>query len=74
MTTTRNELLKTLGRSEFTVMQMSERTGVSVEAARSRLTRYLASGLVEETENVVQYVDDTGRALRGRPAHLYKVR
>lgn len=72
--TTRTELLKTLGRTEFTVMQMSERTGVSVEAARSRLTRYLASGLVEETQHVVQYVDDAGRALRGRPAHLYKVR
>jgi predicted ArsR family transcriptional regulator len=71
---TRTELLKTLGRTEFTVMQMSERTGVSVEAARSRLTRYLASGLVEETEHVVQYVDDEGRALRGRPAHLYRVR
>jgi predicted ArsR family transcriptional regulator len=71
---TRTELLKTLGRTEFTVMQMSERTGVSVEAARSRLTRYLASGLVEETGHVVQYVDDEGRALRGRPAHLYRVR
>ncbi len=55
--TTRAELLKALGRTEFTVMQMSERAGVSVEAARSRLTRYLAAGLVEETENVVQYVD-----------------
>jgi predicted ArsR family transcriptional regulator len=55
-------------------MQMSERAGVSVEAARSRLTRYLAAGLVEETENVVQYVDSKGRALRGRPAHLYRVR
>jgi predicted ArsR family transcriptional regulator len=72
--TTRAELLKALGRTEFTVMQMSERAGVSVEAARSRLTRYLAAGLVEETENVVQYVDSKGRALRGRPAHLYRVR
>jgi predicted ArsR family transcriptional regulator len=74
MNATRTELAKALGRNEFTVQQMSDRIGVSVEAARSRLARYVASGLVEQTPHVLQYVDDEGRALRGRPAHLYKVR
>jgi predicted ArsR family transcriptional regulator len=72
--TTRTELLRDLGRSEFTVRQMADRVGVTVEAARSRLSRYLDEGLVERTPDVVQYVDDAGRPQRGRPAHLYKVR
>lgn len=72
--TDRNDLLRDLGRSEFTVRQMAERTGLSVEAARGRLTRYVDAGLVERTSEVLQYVDDAGQALRGRPAHLYRVR
>lgn len=71
---TRTELLRALGRSEFTVQEMAERTGVSVEAARGRLSRYLAAQLVERTPYVQQYVDDAGRPGRGRPAHLYRVR
>lgn len=74
MTTTRTRLLRDLGRSEFTVRQLAERAGVSMEAARSRLTRYLADGLVERTDDVLQYVDDAGRPQRGRPSHLYRVR
>jgi len=70
----RNELLRELGRTEFTVRQMAERTGLSVEAARGRLTRYVDAGLVERTDDVLQYVDDEGQALRGRPAHLYRIR
>jgi len=70
----RNELLRDLGRSEFTVRQMAERTGLSVEAARGRLTRYVEAGLVERTADVLQYVDAGGQALRGRPAHLYRIR
>jgi predicted ArsR family transcriptional regulator len=72
--TDRNNLLRDLGRSEFTVRQMAERTGLSVEAARGRLSRYVDAGLVERTSEVLQYVDDEGQALRGRPAHLYRVR
>jgi len=71
---TRTELLHDLGRSEFTVRQMAERAGVSIEAARSRLSRYLEQGLVERTTDVLQYVDDEGRPQRGRPSHLYRVR
>jgi len=70
----RTTLLRDLGRTEFTVRQMSDRTGLSVEAARGRLARYLDAGLVERTEDVLQYVDDEGRPMRGRPAHLYRVR
>ena len=72
--TDHNEFLRTLGRSEFTVRQMSERTGLSVEAAVGRLSRYLDAQLVERTPYVQQYVDDEGRPMRGRPAHLYRVR
>jgi predicted ArsR family transcriptional regulator len=72
--TDRTHLLRDLGRSEFTVRQMAERTGLSVEAARGRLSRYVEAGLVERTSEVLQYVDDEGQALRGRPAHLYRVR
>jgi predicted ArsR family transcriptional regulator len=72
--TTRNTLLRDLGRSEFTVRQMAERTGLSIEAARGRLTRYVDAGLVERTSEVLQYVDDEGQALRGRPAHLFRIR
>jgi predicted ArsR family transcriptional regulator len=71
---TRTELLQDLGRSEFTVRQMAERAGVSIEAARSRLSRYLEQGLVERTSDVLQYVDAKGRPQRGRPSHLYRVR
>jgi len=72
--TNRTQLLRDLGRTEFTVRDMAERTGLSVEAARGRLTRYLDAGLVERTPEVQQYVDAGGRPMRGRPAHLYKVR
>ena len=71
---TRTELLRTLGRNEFTVREMADRTGLSMESARSRITRYLDAGLVERTPDVLQYVDDAGRPMRGRPAHLYRVR
>ena len=72
--TTRTELLRDLGRTEFTVRQMADRVGVTVETARSRIARYLDAGLVERTSDVVQYVDAAGRPQRGRPAHLYRVR
>jgi predicted ArsR family transcriptional regulator len=71
---TRTQLLRDLGRNEFTVRQMADRAGVSIEAARSRLSRYVDDGLVERTSDVLQYVDDEGRPQRGRPAHLYRVR
>lgn len=72
--TTRTDLLRTLGSTEFTVRQMADRAGVSVEAARSRIHRYIDQGIVECTPYVQQYVDDAGRPQRGRPAHVYKVR
>jgi predicted ArsR family transcriptional regulator len=53
---------------------LAERADVSIEAARSRLSRYLEQGLVERTADVLQYVDDGGRPQRGRPSHLYRVR
>jgi predicted ArsR family transcriptional regulator len=71
---TRTELLRTLGRTEFTVREMADRTGLSMESARGRITQYLDAGLVERTPDVLQYVDDEGRPMRGRPAHLYRVR
>ena len=71
---TPTQLLRALGRSEFTVREMAERTGLSVEAARGRLSRYLEAELVERTPYVQQYVDAGGRPMRGRPAHLYRVR
>jgi len=72
--TNRNELRRTLGRTEFTVRQMADRTGLSVESARSRISQYVDAGLVVRTPDVVQYVDDSGQPMRGRPAHLYRVR
>lgn len=70
----RATLLRDLGRTEFTVREMAERTGLSVEAARGRIARYLEEGLVERTPEVQQYVDAGGRPTRGRPSHLYRVR
>ena len=70
----RTELLSALGRDEFTVRQMADLTGLSVESARGRISKYLDAGLVVRTSDVVQYVDDEGRPMRGRPAHLYRVR
>ena len=70
----RTELLRTLGRTEFTVRQMADLTGLTVESARGRISKYLDDGLVVRTSDVLQYVDDEGRPMRGRPAHLYKVR
>jgi predicted ArsR family transcriptional regulator len=72
--TSRTELLRDLGRSEFTVRQMADRVGVTVETARSRIARYVDEGLLERTDEVLQYVDTAGRPQRGRPAHLYRVR
>lgn len=72
--TNRTQLLRDLGRKEFTVREMAERTGLSVEAARGRISRYVEAGLVERTSEVQQYVDADGRPTRGRPSHLYKVR
>jgi predicted ArsR family transcriptional regulator len=72
--TTRPQLQRELGRTEFTVRDMAERTGLSIEAARGRLARYVAAGLVERTIYVQQYVDGEDRPTRGRPAHLYRVR
>jgi hypothetical protein len=71
---TRPQLLREFGRTEFTVRDVAERTGLSVEAARGRVARYLAADLVERTPFVQQYIDDSGRPTRGRPAHLYRVR
>ncbi len=71
---TRRDLIEHLGRTEFTVREMADRTGLSVEAARGRLMRYLDADLVERTPYVQQYVDDEGRPTRGRPSHLYRVR
>ena len=68
------QILRDLRRTEFTVRQLADRAGVSVEAARSRITRYVDEGLVVRTPYVQQYVDDEGRPQRGRPAHLYQVR
>jgi len=70
----RTDLLRTLGRGEFTVRQAADRTGLSVESARGRITKYCDAGLVVRTPEVLQYVDDEGRPMRGRPAHLYRVR
>ena len=72
--TNRTQLLRDLGRREFTVREAAERTGLSVEAARGRITRYVEAGLVERTPEVQQYVDAGGRPMRGRPSHLYRVR
>ncbi len=72
--TSRTELLRDLGRTEFTVRQMADRVGVRVETARSRISRYVDEGLIERTTDVLQYVDDQGRPQRGRPSHLYRVR
>jgi predicted ArsR family transcriptional regulator len=70
---TRSELRKLVGREEFTVRALSERLGISVEAARSRLDRYVSLGWVERMDEVQQYVDERGRPLRGRPSHLYRL-
>ncbi len=70
----RTDLLRTLGRSEFTVRQMADRTGLSVESARGRISKYLDDGLIVRTSDVLQYVNDEGQPMRGRPAHLYRVR
>jgi predicted ArsR family transcriptional regulator len=70
----RTDLLRKLGKSEFTVRQLADRTGLSVESARGRISKYLDDGLVVRTSDVLQYVDDEGRPMRGRPAHLYRVR
>jgi predicted ArsR family transcriptional regulator len=70
----RSDLLRTLGRKEFTVRQMADLAGLSVESARGRIAKFLDDGLVVRTTDVVQYVDDEGHPMRGRPAHLYRVR
>lgn len=72
--TTRNELAKLVGRNEFTVRQLAEVSGVSVEAARSRVARFLAEELIERTPEVLQYLGPDGKPGRGRPAHLYRMR
>jgi predicted ArsR family transcriptional regulator len=70
----RSELAKLVGKSEFTVRQLAEVSDISIEAARSRIARYVAEGLVERTPEVLQYLGTDGRPGRGRPAHLYRVR
>jgi len=70
----RTDLLRKMGQTEFTVRQLADRTGLSVESARGRISRYLDDGLIVRTPDVLQYVDDEGRPMRGRPAHLYRVR
>ena len=72
--TTRSELSKLVGRNEFTVRQLAEASEISIEAARSRVTRYLEEELIERTPEVLQYLGPDGKPGRGRPAHLYRVR
>jgi predicted ArsR family transcriptional regulator len=69
----RNELLRRLGRREFTVRQVADVAGVSVEAARSRVVLLVRDGLIERTGEVLQYLSEEERPLRGRPSHLYRV-
>jgi predicted ArsR family transcriptional regulator len=71
---TRNELAKIVGKNEFTVRHLAEVSEISIEAARSRVARYLSEGLIERTPEVLQYLGPDGRPGRGRPAHLYRVR
>jgi predicted ArsR family transcriptional regulator len=71
---TRNELAKLVGKDEFTVRQLAEVSEISIEAARSRVAKYLEEGLIERTPEVLQYLGVDGRPGRGRPAHLYRVR
>jgi predicted ArsR family transcriptional regulator len=71
---TRQELAKLVGKGEFTVRQLADVSEISVEAARSRVAKYLDEGLIERTPEVLQYLGADGRPGRGRPAHLYRVR
>jgi predicted ArsR family transcriptional regulator len=70
----RSDIAKLVGRSEFTVRQLAEVSEISIEAARSRVARYLEEGVIERTPEVLQYLGPDGRPGRGRPAHLYRVR
>jgi len=68
----RNELRSVVGR-EFTVRDVAEGFGLSDQAARWRVHRLTEAGIVEPSGEVLQYVGDDGRPLRGRPATVYRV-
>jgi len=70
---TKTELMKLVGRKEFTVREFATLVGTSVEAARSRIARLESQGLIARTTEVQQYVGTDGRATRGRPSHLYRL-
>jgi predicted ArsR family transcriptional regulator len=72
--TNRTELAKLVGKNEFTVRQLAEVSNISIEAARSRVARYLEDEVIEKTSDVLQYLGPDGKPGRGRPAHLYRVR
>jgi predicted ArsR family transcriptional regulator len=70
---TKTELMKLVGRKEFTVREFAALAGPSVEAARSRIASLQSQGLITRTSEVQQYVGPEGRATRGRPSHLYRL-
>lgn len=69
---TKTELRKTVGRGKFTSDVFAEAANVSRPAARARLRRLEADGLIErlpETEKVTNKNGDQ----RGRPRHAFRV-
>lgn len=68
------ELRRAFGRRAFTVRDVAETFDRSLATARATVQRLLEAGDVVRTDEVLQYVDDAGRPLRGRPQHLFRFR
>jgi len=69
---TKTELRKAVGRGKFTSDVFAEAAEISRPAARARLRRLEAEGVIErlpDTEKVTNRVGDQ----RGRPRHTFKV-
>jgi predicted ArsR family transcriptional regulator len=71
---TRTDVRRAFGRRPFTAGQLAEEAGCSVATARVTIQRLVEAGDLVRTDDVLQYVSDEGRALRGRPQHLYRLR
>lgn len=74
MLSTKTEVRKAVGRGKFTVSDLAEAREVTVKSARANVARLLSEGAIERLDETQKNIDpESGKALRGRPAHLFRV-
>jgi predicted ArsR family transcriptional regulator len=73
-TNTKTEIRRVVGTGKFTSQDFAQGAQVSSNAARVRLDRLVAQGLVEKLDETQPVTDEEGTPVRGRPRQVYRVR